>query len=145
MEDDPITPADRWQQLKTCITMTSKWARWSHKTPVSRLFTQAFIQAQIKEKHRSSASMAFVTGIHRWPVSSPRKEPATQKMFPFDDVIMRKVYLYTLFNYKSMHSFIEHICTKNNGFYCNCSKLMSDMYCIFVYQILYRWCHKPNS
>ena len=31
------------------ITMTSKWARWRLKSPVSRLFTQPFIQAQIKE------------------------------------------------------------------------------------------------
>ena len=27
-------------------------------------------------------------GIHRWPVDSPHKGPVTQKMFPFDDVIM---------------------------------------------------------
>ena len=33
----------------TSITMTSWWARWRLKSPVSRLFTQAFIQAQIKE------------------------------------------------------------------------------------------------
>ena len=31
------------------ITMTSWWARWLLKSPVSRLFTQPFIQAQIKE------------------------------------------------------------------------------------------------
>ena len=26
--------------------------------------------------------------IHRWPVNSPHTGPITQKMFPFDDVIM---------------------------------------------------------
>ena len=31
------------------ITMTSYWARWRLKSPVSRLFTQTLIQAQIKE------------------------------------------------------------------------------------------------
>ena len=31
------------------ITMTSEWARWRLKSPVSRLFTQPFIQTQIKE------------------------------------------------------------------------------------------------
>ena len=41
-----------------------------------------------KKKHQSSASLAFVWGIHRWPVNSPHKWPVTQKMFPFDDVIM---------------------------------------------------------
>ena len=39
-------------------------------------------------KHQSSASLAFVGGIHRWPVNSPHKGPVTRKMFPFDDLIM---------------------------------------------------------
>ena len=39
-------------------------------------------------KHQSSASLAFVWGIHRSPVNSPHKWPVTRKMFPFDDVIM---------------------------------------------------------
>ena len=34
------------------------------------------------------SSLAFVRGIHRWPVNSPHKGPVTWKMFPFDDVIM---------------------------------------------------------
>ena len=41
-----------------------------------------------QRKHQSSASLAFVRGIHRWPVNSPHKWPATRKGFPFDDVIM---------------------------------------------------------
>ena len=41
-----------------------------------------------QRKHQSSASLAFVRGIHRWPVNSPHKWPVTRKMFPFDDVIM---------------------------------------------------------
>ena len=41
-----------------------------------------------KRKHQSSASLAFVWGIHRGPVNSPQKWPVTRKMFPFDDVIM---------------------------------------------------------
>ena len=39
-------------------------------------------------KHQSSASLAFVRRIHRWPVNSPHKWSVTRKMFPFDDVIM---------------------------------------------------------
>ena len=31
-------------------------------------------------KHQSSASLAFVRGIHRWPVDSPHKEPVTRKI-----------------------------------------------------------------
>ena len=42
-----------------------------------------------QRKHQSSASLAFVWGIHRGPVNSPHKLPVTRKMFPFDDVAMR--------------------------------------------------------
>ena len=42
-----------------------------------------------QRKHQSSASLAFVRGIHRSPVNSPHKWPVTRKMLPFDDVIMR--------------------------------------------------------
>ena len=41
-----------------------------------------------QKKYQSSESLAFVRGIHRWPVNSPHKGPVTRKMFPFDDVIM---------------------------------------------------------
>ena len=41
-----------------------------------------------QSKHQSSASLAFVWGIHWGPVNSPHKWPVTRKMFPFDDVIM---------------------------------------------------------
>ena len=40
-----------------------------------------------QRKYQSSTSLAFVRGIHRWPLYSPCKEPAT-KMFPFAAVIM---------------------------------------------------------
>ena len=41
-----------------------------------------------QRKYSSSASLAFVWGIHRSPVNSPHKGPVTRKMFPLDDVIM---------------------------------------------------------
>ena len=41
-----------------------------------------------QRKYQSSASLAFVRGIHRWLVNSPHKGPVTRKMLPFDDVIM---------------------------------------------------------
>ena len=43
-----------------------------------------------QSKHQSSASLAFVWEIHRWPVNFPHKWPVTRKIFPFDDVIMTK-------------------------------------------------------
>ena len=44
-----------------------------------------------QRKHQSFASLAFVGGIHRSPVNSPHKWPVTQKMFPFDDVIILSI------------------------------------------------------
>ena len=41
-----------------------------------------------QSKYQSSASLAFVWGIHRGPVNSSHKWPVTRKMLPFDDVIM---------------------------------------------------------
>ena len=41
-----------------------------------------------QRKHQSSAPLAFVRGIHRWPVNSLHKWLVTPKMFPFDDVTM---------------------------------------------------------
>ena len=41
-----------------------------------------------QRKHQSSASLAFVREIHRWPVDSPHKGPVTRKIFPFNDVII---------------------------------------------------------
>ena len=41
-----------------------------------------------QRKHQSSELLAFLWGIHRWPVNSPHKGPVTRKVFPFDDVIM---------------------------------------------------------
>ena len=41
-----------------------------------------------KRKYQSSASLAFVRGIHRWPVNSPHKRPVTREIVPFDHAIM---------------------------------------------------------
>ena len=46
-----------------------------------------------QRKHQSSASLALVRGIHRWPVNSPHKWPVTRKKFLFDDVIMETRHL----------------------------------------------------
>ena len=51
-------------------------------------------------KHQCSTSLAFVRGIHRWPVNSLHKWPVTRKMFPFNDVIM-----YCMFSSRSQAAF----------------------------------------
>ena len=53
-----------------------------HDCLLNRLFKRR------SKKHQSSASLAFVRGIHRGPVNTPHKCPATRKVFPFDDVII---------------------------------------------------------
>ena len=50
----------------------------------------AFYSGEDQRKHQSSASLAFVRGIHRSSVNSPYKWPVTRKIFPFDDVIMAR-------------------------------------------------------
>ena len=50
-----------------------------------------------QRKHQSSASLAFVRGIHRWPVNSPHKRPVTRKIFPIDDIIISCYGIYVFF------------------------------------------------
>ena len=58
-----------------------------HDCLLNRLFRCRW-KIKTKKQHQSSVPLAFVRGIHRWPVNSPHKWPVTRKMFPFDDVIM---------------------------------------------------------
>ena len=58
----------------------------SNHQPHNRLHDRSFWCRS--KKTSTSASLAFVWGIHRWPVNSQCKGPVTRKMFPFDDVIM---------------------------------------------------------
>ena len=57
-----------------------------------------------QRKYQSSASLAFVWWIHRWPVDSPHKRPAIWEKFPFDDVIIT----YPLDLWKSHNSLLHH-------------------------------------
>ena len=59
----------------------------SQITSLAIVYSTVYLGAD-QRKHESSASLAFVRGIHRGPVNSPQKWPVTRKMFPFDDVIM---------------------------------------------------------
>ena len=59
----------------------------SQITSLTIVYSTVYSDAD-QRKHQSSASLAFVWGIHRGPVNSPHKWPVTRKMFPFDNVIM---------------------------------------------------------
>ena len=60
----------------------------SQITSLASVYSTVYLGVD-QRKHQSSASLAFVCGIHRGPVNSPHKGPVTRKMFPFDDVIMK--------------------------------------------------------
>ena len=59
----------------------------SQITSLTIVYTTVYSDVH-QRKHQSSASLAFVRGIHRGPVNSPHKGPVTRKIFTFDDVIM---------------------------------------------------------
>ena len=62
----------------------------SQITSLAIIYSTVYSDAD-QRKHQSSASLAFVRVIHRWPVNSPHIWPVTRKMFPFDDVIMTTI------------------------------------------------------
>ena len=61
----------------------------SQITSLTIVYSTVYSDAD-QRKHQSSASLAFVRGIHRWPVNSLHKWPVTRNVFPFDDVIMNQ-------------------------------------------------------
>ena len=90
----------------SCIISVSRPSLLLHYTDVimgmieSRITSLTIVYSTIysdadQRKHQSSASLAFVWGIHHGPVNSPHKWPVTWKMFPFDDVIMHKMDQYS--------------------------------------------------
>ena len=79
--------------------------RASQITSLTIVYSTVYSGAN-QRKHQSSASVAFVRGIHRGPVNSPHKWPVTRKIFPFDDVIM------IVLNHRGRAS---HICVSKSG------------------------------
>ena len=80
------------QQSWSQILITLHWGHNRHDasqiTSLIIVYSTVYSGAD-ERKQQSSASLAFVRGIDRWPVNSPQKWPVTRKMFPFDDVIMK--------------------------------------------------------
>ena len=54
----------------------------------------SFTRRRSKRKHQSSAALAFVGGIHQWPVNSLHKGLVMWKMFQFDDVTIIALSMY---------------------------------------------------
>ena len=64
-----------------------------------------------QRKHQTSASLAFVWGVPRWPVNSPHKWAATWKIFPFDNIIMIALAFTRYFDKNSIYIWLYIICT----------------------------------
>ena len=77
------------------------WSLWHYNDVIMSMMASQITNLMIvystvysgtdQRKHQSSTSLAFVRGIHRWPVNSLNKWPVTRKMFPFDDIIMMSI------------------------------------------------------
>ena len=67
-----------------------------HYNDVTIVYSTGYSGAE-QWKHQSSASLAFVGGIHRWQMNSTHIGTVTQAMFPFDDVIMSSMFNNFLF------------------------------------------------
>ena len=78
-----------------------------------------------QRKHQSSVSLAFVRGIHRWPLNSPQKGQVTRKMYPFDDVIMvprysehwQSVHVWYIFNLNLLTSVWHYWISVSNAWF----------------------------
>ena len=82
-----------WRFIEHWSTSTTHYCDTIMGTVASQITSRTIAYTAVysdvdQSKHQSSASLAFVWGIHRGPVNSPHKWPVTRKMFPFDDVIM---------------------------------------------------------
>ena len=73
-----------------------------------------------QRNHQSSASLAFVRGIHQWLVNSPHKWPVMRKMFPFDDVIMEGICagLHMCFLFKPLLLHLMQMCSSRSSTKC---------------------------
>ena len=75
---------------------SSSWPHRQYREDITVTFIMSAMASQItgvsivclvvcsgtdQRKHQSSASLAFVRGIHWWPVDSPNKGPVTRKCF----------------------------------------------------------------
>ena len=79
--------------LAACFARTAHYSDVIMSAMASQITSVTIVYSTVcsdadQTTHQSSASLAFVREIHRWPVNSPPKGPVTRKMFSFDGVIM---------------------------------------------------------
>ena len=121
--------------------LNKKWIyRWHYcdviMSPTASQITSVTIVYSIvysgtdQRKHQSSASLAFVRGIHRRPVNSPHKWPVTRKMFPFDDVIMIWDAMMSMWDHCSVvsHTIMVRVIWASDACYHTHSSLSGSLY-----------------
>ena len=80
-----------WMCVPACESVCAHYSDVIMGTVASQITSLTIVYSTLcsdQRKYQSTASLAFVTGIHRWPVNSPHEGPVTQ-LFPFDGVIMQ--------------------------------------------------------
>ena len=79
-----ILKTDEFQQHYSDVIIC---AMASQITSLTIVYSTVYSDAD-QRKHQSSASLAFVRGIHMWHVNSPHKWSVTRKMRPFNDDLL---------------------------------------------------------
>ena len=105
-------------------------------TGVSVVYSTVCSDADQRILHQSSASLAFVRGIYRWPVNSPHKGPVTRKMFPFDDAIMTAlpVEFHSLRNLAGVSKTVlrRNRSRSNENIYCRCCQSTGGIFSLNI-------------
>ena len=123
-----------WRML--CYVMQHHWcgrhyndvimgAIASQITSLTIVYSTFYSDAD-QRKHQSSASLAFVPGIHWGLVNSLREWPVTRKMFRFDDVIMDAIDIIIMKHNWSCISIIHHHSFQN----IDKGLLMAHLWCV---------------
>ena len=107
-------------------------------TSVTTIYSTVY-SAVNQRKHQSSASLAFVRGIHRWPVNSPHKWPITRQMFPFDDVIMKHCGMCVAFLESVFHRRYPPNAFRNNSFIKSLCGQWTPVTTLHIWEQLYKY------
>ena len=135
-----------WEWCELPRKLTLQWRHNKQRDGVSIVCLTGCSGAD-QRKHRNSASLTFVRGVYRWPVDSLYKGPVTWKMFPLDDVIMKK-YCDSVVNIQPAHgpvaSGTRTLMNKSRGWGCIWDQSIQQDKEWAVWKLLL-WCVKSNT
>ena len=115
----------------------------SQITSLTTLYSTVY-WGTVQWKHRSSASLAFVRGILRWPLNSPHKRPVTRNKFPFNYAILKSISRY-LPGIRRQHMeyyfFLKSVWLSFQRVTIHVAKFWSASHCITTYHFYFlrRW------